>query len=266
MDRICVECQRPDWSLRAGYSRKAVKGLGQVGESSLTIPTLVELCSADQAFPLITNRRALSHPPWPFHSLPWVVSRHNLQRAVGRLPRRQSTPKAGSSCQVLSPSPFLSLRDMEDGHIPLLRRPTAWEKGCACSNVLIYTDNSWIAFLGWEHPLPACPLVCSPAPWEQLVLCLPSHLKARPLNGLERELPQLQGLAYFLSPLELVQCYAPWDLRRSYHPPPHYIYSGGFLYVEQAPASKDVSASVSSSVKWESLAKYLIAKTLSPRL
>lgn len=164
MDRICDECQRPDWSLRAGYSRKAVKGFGQDGESSLTIPTLVEPCSADQAFPLITNRRALSHPPWPFHSLPWVVSRHNLQRAVECLPRRQSALKAGSSCQVLSPSPFLPLRDMEDGHIPLLRHPTAWEKGCACSNVLIYTDNSWIAFLGWEHPLPACPLVCSPAP------------------------------------------------------------------------------------------------------
>lgn len=145
------------------------------------IPTLVELCSADQAFPLITNRRALTRPPWPFHSLPWVVSRHNLQRAAGPL------PKAGSWCQVLSPSPFLPLRDVEDGHIPLVRRPTAWEKGCACSGVLKDTDNSWIALLAWEHPLPVCPLSIPHPPGSSLsVLCLPSHLKPRPLNGLER--------------------------------------------------------------------------------
>ena len=82
------------WELdRVGSSRGAWSGRRVLP----TIPTLVELCSADQAFPLITNRRALSHPLWPFHSLPWVVSSHNLQRAGGPLPkRRASALKAGA--------------------------------------------------------------------------------------------------------------------------------------------------------------------------
>lgn len=61
--------------------------------------------------------------------------------------------KAGRSCQApcLAP-PCLPLQDVQSGHTPFLRLPTAqWKWECAG----MCTHTCMMANWGWEHPLSA---------------------------------------------------------------------------------------------------------------